>query len=265
MIIILEFNCMDEYFAMKTEYENKIAIRKKKILQDDIPQKEKLKKIKKMKPKCIYCKRPVGSLFYLKDNTYIAKCGDTNEPCALDIKIYRGKYAFPIYEIDNIIKEISILEKEMIHSKLNAMYKLIPKNESDFDDIKSKYLLLQKKLSDMIELQVTKNEIIDKLYDRLNKIKAQLQTNILEYESSKDMIHLRANVELYSEEILPIFHELNEKKNLVLTEDKGIYIMKQDSISNNLEYTEESMNVLNFSKKKNKKNKTTKSTTHSQA
>ena len=51
---------------------------------------------KAVKIPCVKCNRPVGTQFLIKDDKYIAACGDTKNPCNLDIKIYNG--IFTLYQ-----------------------------------------------------------------------------------------------------------------------------------------------------------------------
>ena len=52
------------------------------------------KKLLEIKPKCINCKRPVGTTFSAgkKDDRYTVTCGDPNPGtrCKLDIVIFNG-------------------------------------------------------------------------------------------------------------------------------------------------------------------------------
>jgi GDPmannose 4,6-dehydratase len=69
------------YYKLKTAYENAYNVDKNKIIKmKDLSWKEKRIEFSKLKPKCINCKRAVGSLFYTTKNkgerTLVAKCGD---------------------------------------------------------------------------------------------------------------------------------------------------------------------------------------------
>jgi hypothetical protein len=83
--IIDSFN---EYYKLKNNYELEIKKEKRKIIKNsELSWKEKRSEFKKYKPKCINCKRPVGTIFSGIYNTsdefreLKAICGSFSEPC----------------------------------------------------------------------------------------------------------------------------------------------------------------------------------------
>jgi len=83
---------LHQYFRIKNAYETNLYVLKKKIYKDSPNKKIGKKRLLEIKPKCIHCARPVGTIFSLTDNRYKAICGDTNNPCNLNIEIYKGEY-----------------------------------------------------------------------------------------------------------------------------------------------------------------------------
>ena len=81
-----------DYYKLKQKYENKIAIEKKKILENDsLTSKEKHKKFLQIKKTCINCKKSGGTIFSNNNNNISAVCGAIN-PCKLNIQINRGYF-----------------------------------------------------------------------------------------------------------------------------------------------------------------------------
>ena len=85
---------LNDYYKLKNNYENEILKEKKKIIKNqELSWKEKRNEFKSFKPKCINCKRPVGTIFSIKYNTEVefrelkAICGSRTDPCNLNINI----------------------------------------------------------------------------------------------------------------------------------------------------------------------------------
>ena len=54
---------MNKFYTLKSKYEDSISKEKKKILNSNKSLEEKRDEFKKLRPKCVNCKRPVGTLF----------------------------------------------------------------------------------------------------------------------------------------------------------------------------------------------------------
>ena len=60
-------SALNEYYKLKSKYENEIMKSKKIIMNDSsLSSKEKRQKYLQLKPKCINCKRPGGTIFSVK-------------------------------------------------------------------------------------------------------------------------------------------------------------------------------------------------------
>jgi hypothetical protein len=93
---------LNEYFKLKNKYETQIMANKKKIINKNfLSKREKKEEYKKLKPKCINCKRPGGTLFtsiYIPETDtsesyreLSAVCGIISDPCNLNITIQLAK------------------------------------------------------------------------------------------------------------------------------------------------------------------------------
>lgn len=83
------------YFKLKDQYDTQNRIIRKELFRTAMTKKIGKQLLQQYKPKCVNCKRPVGTLFELKDEMYVAMCGDPNRAtkCNLDIRLYRGGYS----------------------------------------------------------------------------------------------------------------------------------------------------------------------------
>jgi len=83
-------DALNLYFRMKNEYETKIHNKKKQIYDKEPNKKMAKRLIQQYTPECIKCKRKVGTIFTKDENLYKAICGDTRNPCNLNIELFTG-------------------------------------------------------------------------------------------------------------------------------------------------------------------------------
>jgi len=115
---------LNEYFKLKQKYESVIAANKKKIINNStLSNREKRIEYMKLKPKCINCKRPGGTIFkinlFSEDHNnesyreYNATCGIIADPCGLKIKIQYGKTDLLTDILKNIEDEIKEIKDKI--------------------------------------------------------------------------------------------------------------------------------------------------------
>ena len=123
-------HAVNEFYKLKNEYEKTLFNEKINIINNtSLSKEDKLKKYKLFKPKCINCKKEVGTIFTNNNKKLVAKCGafkssfqNNFTPCNLNIEIEKGN----IEILSNIINEFSD-EKELdkddiIKTKLNYFF-----------------------------------------------------------------------------------------------------------------------------------------------
>ena len=64
------------FLKLKSDYETKLRKARKNAYDKGVSKKEKRQRVRDSKIPCISCKRNVGTDFLIKDNRYIALCGD---------------------------------------------------------------------------------------------------------------------------------------------------------------------------------------------
>lgn len=123
---------LNEYFRIKQRYEEHTNKAKKKIYKSKGGASKKVAKqaAAAFRPKCIKCKRDVGTLFTLKNNRYSAICGDAQNPCKLDIQLFAGN----ILNLENILdiyRESTEEAKDLIiRQKLDTLFSYVQEEES---------------------------------------------------------------------------------------------------------------------------------------
>lgn len=195
MITINE--ALNNYYEFKTLYENSYNKEKKDIINNKkISWNEKRQNFKKLKYKCINCKRPVGTIFSQKNvenekdsfRLLSAKCGDIVNPCPLNIQI---KLDFVhllqdyINELENDIKEV---KNTIIKDKNNLLFGYVNSEKvlNDFDnlktylnetyEIKNSYLELLINKTDNLEKKKELDTLISETYEIIKNIKQDIET-----------------------------------------------------------------------------------------
>ena len=244
-----EYNdALNTYYKLKTAYENAYNSDKNKIIKmKGLSWKEKRVEFAKLKPKCVNCKRPVGSLFLTSsqkgERSLIAKCGDKINPCPLNIVINLGYIINLDKELVNDEKSISDVKREIIFDKNDLLFGYITSKEAveKFDDIKESFATTS---SNYEFLMQTFNEIVDNK-EKKEELKTQeaeaqlmfdnIKRMMKDFERTQDVQFVNDVVELYVRELTPKLNAIMKQKyalSLVdYDESDGVYKLIQMPIS----------------------------------
>jgi hypothetical protein len=222
---------LHQYFRMKGVYENMVHALKKKVFKEAPNKKIGKKRLLEIKPKCVHCARPVGTIFSLTDNRYKAICGDTNNPCNLNIEIYKGEFSNLYDMIDTFKNDIDVIKENIICQKLNTLFDYVSETRSAaiFKEELENYntdgylykVLLEK--HEEIYSNGHKMDIIDKKRSRIFMFQEQIKGLLEEYEKTQNREFLKTAMTLQINNLLPETHnlrlltnevmEINEKKH----------------------------------------------------
>ena len=109
---------INEYYALKNRYEEHRKDVIKKIMNGIGLRKEKINKVKNAAFKCINCGKNGGSIF-TKESSYLrCICGNTQNPCNLDIEILSRSD----YEIFETKKIIDFAKQRIVQIKMNTLF-----------------------------------------------------------------------------------------------------------------------------------------------
>jgi len=247
---------IQNYYKLKSDYTTQINKLKKSILNnDELSKSDKRKRFSLLRPKCIVCKNPVGSIFTLKDRTLTALCGATQnthggkyEPCSLNIQIKRPH----IMSVDNMMEILSenseTVKEDIISTKVKSIFKLIPEENaiSDFEEYKNSYAEINKlylEIKDKYDFIVNNDEkkeniitIQKTIYNKINEIKDLLKDDSLNEQLSRDA------VEMYITTLLPLINKLNSEKYSHMTveydeDDDKYYLVQEQHTISDLEFS----------------------------
>jgi hypothetical protein len=237
---------LNEYYKLKHNYETEINKEKRKIIKNtELSWKEKRNEFKNYKPKCINCKRPVGTTFSVKYNTsnefreLTAICGSLIEPCNLNIVINPGVTYNMLDHIKELEKDNSEYKNNLIDDKNKLLFGYITSEMAieNFDNLKDAVNDINFLLNLNYEtlFQVTDNKNIE---DSVKKLKEEtyilindIKKFIKDYNSTNNIQLVRDSVEIYINQLEPKLKELLRLKystNLVeYNEDENTYSLIQ--------------------------------------
>ena len=202
---------LNAYFQMKTAYNRQIYNMKKQVYDKAKTKKAARRLIAELKPKCINCNRPVGSLFSNEGRTYLARCGDEKTPCNLDIRIFAGEFGSIDSFLTTFHDVVQNSKEEIIKQKLDTLFNYI--NEKDA------IVLFKKQLEEYTEsntfLKELKEEYVDIFFNEERKEKLQKKTEhvgkiqerfndlIVKYKQTDNREILKDAMNVYVNEIKP--------------------------------------------------------------
>jgi len=227
---ILFQDAIKKYYKLKNDYDETIQEQKKKILSmTGLSLKEKRIEFRKLKNKCVNCKRPVGSIFntklegnnkyYSKDRVLVALCGDRDDPCPLNIEINLGSTNDLRKIIINLEKDLLNYKNQVIKDKNDLLFGYITSEEAvkRFDNIKEDmkstnelYDLFFQQLNEIIDNTKKKEDyqtLLKGFYENIESFKSMIQ----EFEESANTQYIIDAIELYLDEILPKSDKIMEK------------------------------------------------------
>jgi hypothetical protein len=272
---------INDYYKLKRDYESSIDKDIKK-LDKGMSIKEKRKEFQKLKPKCIDCNRPVGTIFSNKydkekDGRILsAVCGDIVDPCNLNINIFTGyteTYPEIIRSLEDDIKKI---KNQIIIDKNKLLFGFITTDQAleKFNDYTSLIEEKTERLTSVLELYLNEidnseiNETIRTLQSEIYLTIGYIKDAITSYDRTNNTQFVQDSVNIYVNQLTPkITQIMNLKygyKNVEL--ENGVFRLVQKKISiEQLELTYKDSVVNNFDyktiayKQKPGKSKTAKS------
>ena len=219
-----------KYYRLKNDYQESFQNQKKQILaMNALSLKEKRIEYRKLKKKCINCKRPVGTIFNTKvegESDYVAKdrhlialCGDRNNPCPLNIDInLGGTNNLPDF-LSKVEKELNDYKNQVIRDKNDLLFGYITSEEAvaKFDELKDHikyttesfdlYFDLYNIIVDNPKKKEEYQELLSGFYENVDAFKSMIE----EFEGSGNTQYVIEAVELYKNEILPKSEKIMEK------------------------------------------------------
>ena len=256
-------NILNEYYKLKNKYESEINDDKRKIINNaSLSNREKRTEYQRLKPKCINCRRPGGTIFSSKFFPSVlvdsneeyrelrADCGIISDPCNLDIRIRLGSYQL----LPDILEQIELAIKEeknvIIDDKNKLLFGLITTEQAlekfdenkgainDFTGLLEDYLKNYIDITDNKEKKKRLNEDIETSYMLIRQIKECIEN----YNETDNNQFPRDAVNIYLTQLKPLLSQIaasKYKENMVYYNDhtKTYHLIQNRYTIKNMEYT----------------------------
>jgi len=257
---------LDQYFRYKSIYESLIKNEKNKINKlPGLSWREKRIEFMKIKPKCVNCKRPVGSIFSTKvddDGRHlIAICGDRTAPCPFNININLGLVENIRDNLNSDEDALSQNKREIIIDKNDMLFGYITEEEAveKFDKIKEKVSEFTKVYEFTLQtyLNIIDN---DEKKTELEKLQLEFYNNLDNFNSMVNQYKEKQNtqliieaIDLYVNTMQPRINELMNKKyaynSVEYNEQDNTFHLIQIPITNEMlewDLTDNGQKVVSF-------------------
>lgn len=224
-------DALNTYFAMKSEYETKIHNKKSQIYDREPNKKIAKQLIKQYRPECIKCKRKVGSIFSKENNTYTLICGDTKNPCNLDVQIFAGTLTQFLLLFDVLKEGFDETRDVVIRQKLDTLFDYVSEEESVklFKTQNELYTLNESLYKGQLEKYNEMYNNVDtarRIKEKQAKLFSLIEKNkelIDEYKKTNNREFLKAAVDLQINDIA------NEVQNIRILQHEIMEIITQDT------------------------------------
>jgi len=216
---------LKEYFKIKQQYETKLKKLKRTAFMKEPSRRLGRLAALSVKPQCINCKRPVGTIFSNREgDIYTAICGDKGNPCNLQIKIYNGKIINLPYILKIYQEEITDLKDTIIRQKLDTLFSYVSEEESvklfkkeleTYNTISKMYKQLSEKYVDLYDSKDEK-VLVQKKNDEIFVLVEKVRDLLKEYELTENPGILKAAMDLQVNELYPEIRNLRLLKKEVV-------------------------------------------------
>ena len=244
---------------LKKKHDDKISNAKnnfnKKNPNASVQEKKEALQKFKSKMRCLNCNKPGGNIFTM----YTVKCGNTQNPCELDIQLKKPTVHNLSEKLRELKKEINLVKRNITQDKLDLLFELddeevvllefqnkkdnLEKLLSAASEIKDYYDNLNLRVVMMSENEektfISKSEHIHNKQKELNQLVSDFKRNITLFSESGEISVLNDALAIYKNVIIPLQFEIRKHKYQVIYMDKI-------SKSNNGKINKKEMPIFHF-------------------
>lgn len=215
---------LDTYFKLKKTYEESLSKAKQDAFHSAKTKSAGKRQVAAIKPRCINCKRPGGTIFQHTDSKYTAICGATelHKKCNLNIQLYRGNFSDEISLLYIFKNAMDDTKEQIVRQKLDTLFDYVAdkiaaeKFKKQLDNYNLESTIFNETLQSHNEkyYSKTKRDLIAEKTEEINKLLVQHDAIINDYKQNMDNIELlRDAVRLQIREITPEIENLRRLKN----------------------------------------------------
>jgi len=221
---------LNDFYKLKAKYETTYYEKYVKpiIKSNDKSKKEKRVEYSKLpKAECINCKRNVGTVFSIKPDpedykrVFLAKCGDLEEPCPLDIQFEIADRQSLEKQIKEDTDDLSYIKTKIIVDKNDTIF-----GYTDQQTAVTRFTINTERISEATEMlgytintNININDNTEKK-ELLKHLEINFGDNLLipfknmikEYEASGHSAKMIEAITFYKDEMLPALSEIQKLK-----------------------------------------------------
>ena len=213
-----------KYFKMKTKYEEEVLEKRRAAYRRGVSKKDKAARSAAVKPKCVKCSRPVGTVFSTDINGYRAICGDKEHPCGLDIKLSRGNYELSESILEAFRDAMNDTKDRIIKLKMDTLFNYVSESTSSklfkrkIDDYNKDSKIYKDELDRYNDLynNAHKKELIKTKMAVIHGINKDIRGMLAEYTASDNKNLLTTIIDTYTKDLLPEIENLRRLKNDIM-------------------------------------------------
>jgi hypothetical protein len=240
------------FFRLKNEYEVKVRKMKRDAYNKEPTKKLAKQAVLSIKPKCIHCKRPVGTIFSSRvNNKYTILCGDNVNPCKLNVQIFNGNTELTKYTMELFGEQLSDIKEKIIQQKLDTIFNYVSEDVSvkmfkkELDLYNSDSTIYKESVDHYVEQyhDPYKKEQIKKKNENIFSLNEKVKSLIEEYVKTENPEVLRLLVRIQVNEIYPEIRNRRMLENEVVELDSEI--VKNREIFSIFKYPIEVSKIMN--------------------
>ena len=264
---------LNDFYELKKKYDKNNEKMKKKIRNnDDLSREQKREKLRSLRPKCVKCKKPVGTIFEIKRDSLRAVCGANNpqmasdgyKPCSLNINIKKPitiNLEVAIKETrskrDKLLEQITLNKVQLLYVSREKQVDLVEKIEQMKLEYREQSELLETYIRKQVEIE-SSGEEAKTLFLKAHGIGEEI-VGLIREKKTKEA------VEMYIEEYAPtVSAEMASKyKHMYIeTDGKDIHYLKEITPENSFDVLEINKEDLNKNKNNNNSNSNSNNTSN---
>jgi len=219
---------LEEFYKLKSKYENDYKEKYLVPIVKNIKKNARQKRVDYSKlplHPCINCGRNVGSIFSIKQHdaelkrTYSIKCGDSKEPCPLNILFHYSNRSLYEDTINELLTSMEELKTDIIKEKNNALFFSNGNPLDRFEEITAELKRTAELVGSLIEQNILQTdnpvraEETRKLIYKFNTNYVRpFKTMIDRYSQYSSEVDITEATRFYTEEMIKIIEEIQRLK-----------------------------------------------------
>jgi hypothetical protein len=259
-------DAINEYYKLKMKYEADLSKNKKKLINNThLSLKEKRREFAQLKPKCINCKRPGGTIFSTTfDKTTDSRelkaiCGIRAQPCNLNITILVGNFELFPDTLNDLSSQIKDEKTKIINNKNRNIFGYITAQQTVtlFEELKEQvsdttalYMSYLEEYLDIIDNK-QKNNDLKRDQEFFYSFLAEIHNAINLFHSSDNTQYMRDAVDIYVNKLLPLLDKImtlkyNENKVWYNENDNTYHLIQNKYTFKDIEFDKGQEKIVSF-------------------